>query len=298
MRQWLAAMAEAGRIVSDRPQLWVPGALAWLVTVGWLPLLIAVIRLPPVSELTFLGAGFFVSGAWPWNAIGIVTAALGVGALAFGLSATAEAVLLAMPAGGTVGTRDVWRLFAIGIVAAMPALLTLFVLGISVVVVAPAEFNQPGGTGPIARTLVRLAPVLVVLGVTIVLASAVAAAGGREALRTRASVGRALAAGVRRLVRVGLPSLAQALLAVALRVAFVAFAALLLGVLWAPIGERLDRGEMGPGELLLLVGFVAIWLCLVLGGGALHAWSSLTWSGVLVVPDPATEPSAHRSVSP
>ena len=30
--------------------------------------------------------------------------------------------------------------------------------------------------------------------------------------------------------------------------------------------------------LLLLVGFVAIWLCLLLGAGALHAWASAWWS--------------------
>jgi len=31
-----------------------------------------------------------------------------------------------------------------------------------------------------------------------------------------------------------------------------------------------------PATVLLLVGFVAIWLCLVLGGGAVHAWGSMT----------------------
>ena len=37
---------------------------------------------------------------------------------------------------------------------------------------------------------------------------------------------------------------------------------------------------------LLLVGFVAIWLCLVLAGGALHAWSAATWSRLLAGPPP------------
>jgi len=29
---------------------------------------------------------------------------------------------------------------------------------------------------------------------------------------------------------------------------------------------------------LLLVGFVAIWLCLVAAGGALHGWAATWWS--------------------
>ena len=68
---------------------------------------------------------------------------------------------------------------------------------------------------------------------------------------------------------------------------FLGFYALLLGVLWAPIGTQLAIGggfEIGTG--LLLLGFVAIWLCLVLAGGALHAWSAATWSRLLATDPP------------
>jgi hypothetical protein len=65
------------------------------------------------------------------------------------------------------------------------------------------------------------------------------------------------------------------------RVAYLAVAAIGLRVLWAPIGLRLEAGGMDPAVGLLLVGFVAIWLCLVLGGGALHAWGSTSWTRVL-----------------
>jgi hypothetical protein len=66
-----------------------------------------------------------------------------------------------------------------------------------------------------------------------------------------------------------------------MRLAFAGLAALLLRVLWAPIEERLALNGIDPAAMLLLVGFVAIWLCLVLAGGALHAWGSVSWTGVL-----------------
>ena len=68
---------------------------------------------------------------------------------------------------------------------------------------------------------------------------------------------------------------------------FLGFCALLLGVLWAPIGAQLAVGggfDIATG--LLLLGFVAIWLCLVFAGGALHAWSAATWSRLLATDAP------------
>ena len=52
-------------------------------------------------------------------------------------------------------------------------------------------------------------------------------------------------------------------------------------VLWAPIESRLSEEGFGVAVVLLLVGFVAIWLCLVLAGGALHAWGSVSWTRLL-----------------
>jgi hypothetical protein len=73
----------------------------------------------------------------------------------------------------------------------------------------------------------------------------------------------------------------QATAVIGMRIAYVLLAAVLLRVLWAPIGERLSGAGIDAAVGLLLVGFVAIWLCLVLGGGALHAWGSASWSRVL-----------------
>ena len=58
-----------------------------------------------------------------------------------------------------------------------------------------------------------------------------------------------------------------------------ALATALLRVLWAPIRVELAAGQLvSPQALLLLVGFVAVWLALVLAFGALHAWVSAWWS--------------------
>jgi len=74
----------------------------------------------------------------------------------------------------------------------------------------------------------------------------------------------------------------HAILAFLAQLVFLGFGALLLGVLWVPIGARLaGGGEIDIAIGLLLVGFVAVWLCLVLAGGALHAWSAATWSRLL-----------------
>jgi hypothetical protein len=68
----------------------------------------------------------------------------------------------------------------------------------------------------------------------------------------------------------------------------------LVGVLWAPIGLGLGNGEpIDATVALLLVGFVAIWLCLVLAGGALHAWGSATW-WTLLERRPLTDRAAGR----
>ena len=50
MRRWAAIAVEAGAVVGDRIVIWLPGALAWLCTIGWIPLVVGVT--PPPSEST------------------------------------------------------------------------------------------------------------------------------------------------------------------------------------------------------------------------------------------------------
>ena len=53
----------------------------------------------------------------------------------------------------------------------------------------------------------------------------------------------------------------------------------LLGVLWMPIGDALAAGRLAtPETLLLLLGFVAIWLGLLLVAGAVHVAVSAWWA--------------------
>ncbi len=53
----------------------------------------------------------------------------------------------------------------------------------------------------------------------------------------------------------------------------------LLSVLWLPIAGALDGGRLAtPATLLLLLGFVAIWLGLLLAAGAVHVAVSAWWA--------------------
>ena len=281
MRRWREAAVEAARFVSARPELWVPGALAWLSCVGWLPFLVAVVRPPSVAELTFLGARTVTSGAWPWNAVLMGAVIVTIVLAAFTLTAIANAVLIAQLESRASASSDAARLLAVNLVAALPAVFAVLVVLLAAAVIAPREFNAPDpASGPVLRTLTSLTPYLVLLGVTVVAGGALAAVAGRLVLRARGGLSRALRSAPS--VTLGASSTIHAIAACAIQLAFLGFSTLLLAVLWAPIGVRLDGGgEIEVAIGLLLVGFVAIWLCLILAGGALHAWSAATWSRLL-----------------
>ena len=278
MRSWWTAAGWAAGLVADRPALWLPGALAWTVTVGWLVLVIGVARPPGTAELTFLGAGLYTSGAWPWNVLGLGGLLAGLAALAVLLGALGEAVLLRgrRASAGTVG-----RIAALTAIVATPVLVALLLLGIALVAVAPAEFNAPdSGADPLVRTLGGVLPVVAVVAVLFLAGSTLHAAAARPIAAGSGFVA-ALRTGIGDL-RVAAPAAAlHVLVTTTARLGYLALAATLLRVLWSPIGLQLDVGQIDAGVVLLLVGFVAIWLCLVLGGGALHAWGSVTWSRLL-----------------
>jgi hypothetical protein len=83
------------------------------------------------------------------------------------------------------------------------------------------------------------------------------------------------------LARAGIGAVLQPAAVLVTRVAYLAICGLLLRVLWDPIGLRLAGDGIDAAAMLLLVGFVAIWLCLVLAGGALHAWGTVAWTRLL-----------------
>ncbi|MGH2380356.1 MAG: hypothetical protein ACRDG7_03935 [Candidatus Limnocylindria bacterium] len=281
MRRWREAAVDAARFVSARPELWLPGALAWLSSVGWLPLIVAVARPPSVAELTFLGARIVTSGAWPWNAVLIGAVIVTIVLAAFALTAIANAVLIALLERRAPASSDAARLLAVNLVAALPAVFAMLAVLLAAAVIAPREFNAPDpASGPVLRTIAMLTPYLVLLGVTAMAGGALAAVAGRLALRARGGIAMALRSAPS--VTLGASPTTHAIAACAVQLAFLGSATLLLAVLWAPIGDRLDGGgEIEVAVGLLLVGFVAIWLCLVLAGGALHAWSAATWSRLI-----------------
>ena len=278
MRIWRSGARSAADEVAEHPALWLPGALAWIATVGWLALVIGVARPPTVAELTFLGARIFTSGAWPWNLVAGATGVALVIVVGFLLAAAGEAVLLR---GRRASFADVGRLAVIGLACAAP---TAVVLAAAVAVaagVAPGEFNAPEpGPGPLVRTAFRVAPFLAALVVAASAGAAVHAAAARGVAAGR-GVLPALRDAPRALAEASPAALLLAATLLVARVAYLALAAVLLRVLWAPIGVRLSGEGIGLAAVLLLVGFVAIWLCLVLGGGALHAWGSAAWTRIL-----------------
>jgi hypothetical protein len=282
VRRWLSAVGAAVFVVAGRPATWLPGAVAWTVTVGWLAFVIGVIEPPTTAELTFLGARIFTSGAWPWNAIGIGASLAAAVAAAFGVFALAETVLLR----GRVGTGpELARVVAIGLVCATPALIMALVVVLGIGTLAPVEFNSPDATvGPVVRLLGRLAPFLIGLAVLAMAGAAIHAPAVRRTLQGR-QVSAALREAPGRLGRSGLGALVQPIAVLVVRLAYIGLAATLVRALWAPIGERLASDGIDLAASLLLLGFVAIWLCLVLGGGALHACGSLSWTRVLEAPE-------------
>ena len=299
MDRWLRAALVAADQVADTPALWLPGALSWLVTVGWIPLVAATWR-PTLSSLTFVGSGLFASAAWPWNAVALVAGMLALVVVAFVLAAAAEATLLGALAGRAAGREWMALLLGVAVVTSAPALVMLMAAVLAGAIVAPGEFTAPGtDPGPVARIVMRIAPLLVAVAVAAVSGAALHAAAARRLGRPGVTVVEALGRGAGDLRRAGVAALAQPLAALVLRVVALVLATLLLNVLWAPIGGRLAAGpDAATG--LLLVGFVAVWLCLVLGAGALQAWSSTTWSRILAprapasAPNPAMEVPTHR----
>lgn len=279
MRRWLRAAADAANVVSVSPSTWAYGGLAWAATAGPIALLVAVVPLPTVSELTFAGAGTFVAETWPWNAIGLgaVAVALLLGAIA--MVAIADVAILRAEA----SVASIARASAVTILAMLPALGVAGTLAVTMAGVVTVEFGAPdaGAGGPVARTLARVGPLLAVLVAAALVGSAYGAVARQVVIDPHAgrSVLGAMRAAAGLMRRAGASSAVQAVAAAGMRTAYLAFCAVLLVVLWAPIGQGLRFGRgFGPSEGALLVGFVAIWLCLVAGGGAVHAWGTLAWA--------------------
>lgn len=286
-RWWRRGLAAAA-MVADRPELWLPGALVSLLFAGWLPFVLVVVPLPGPGDLPFMAAAIRGSPLFPWN-IALGLAGLGIVLLiGYLLAAAAEALLLARTAGGRATRRSAVAalpgMVAVLMAASLPAAAAAGLLALRVVSVAPAVFQSPDvGGGPILRTLVAVAPFGALLGAALFVSQLI----GAPALRRLATPATArpptaldaLRGSVGDLARRPVQLAATAALTLLAHVAYLAFVFLLLSVLWRPIAAELSAGlTFDPVVPALLVGFVAIWICLVLGAGALHAWASAWWS--------------------
>ncbi len=305
MHAWLARAGVAARLAADHGELWVPAALAWVAFLGWLPFLLAVARPPDEGDLTVFGAGLATSGDWPANAIRLGAGLLLLALIANALVAIGEAGLLRLLDGRPAeqsgaallaAARRLWIAQLTGSLPAVAALLALLTAGIAAAV---GELQSPDiGGSAWMRVAVRVAPFGVALLVAVVAGQAFVAAAGRRLPRDGiARSGHPLAGALRDLAHRPVARLGVALASLALQLAYLIVSLLLLRVLWAPIGEALADGRATTSAApLLLVGFVAIWLCLVLVGGALHAFVAAWWSLELAA-DTREEPSVREEAA-
>jgi hypothetical protein len=298
---WLRHAGEAARVAAERGDLWLPGALGALTYLAWLPLVVTVAVPPRTSDLAFLGASLFSSELFPLNVLLIaVLAALGV-VVACLVAAFAEAALLRAAGLGTPNrsmTRELEVVFSVVLVAILPAVAVAAALASGIAAVAPAEFGAPDLGIPLAlRIAARLAPLLVAFAVLAWLGQALGGVAIRRAVGPAAlPVGAALKAAARELVEHPVRRLGLALASFIADLLAVGLAVALLRVLWPPIAADLAGGQLiSPSALLLLVGFVAIWLAITLAFGALHAWVSTWWSLELGADGAAARPEAQEA---
>lgn len=303
MHAWLSRAGLAARVAAGHGELWLPAALAWVTFLGWLPFVLAVARAPDEGDLTVFGAAMATSGDWPLNAVRLGAGLVFLALVANALVALGEAGLLSLLEGPADMSRSALlvaarRLWIVQLLGALPAVAAFVTLSAASAAAAIGELQSPDiGGSAWMRVAGRVAPYAVALLLAILAGQAFVAAAARRLAPDRAApfgdavIGALRDLGHRPAWRIGL-----AAAAFGLQAAYLLFCALLLRVLWAPIEEALVEGRATTsGSPLLLVGFVAIWLCLVLAGGAVHAFVAAWWSlelGAGRTPEPAAREEA------
>jgi hypothetical protein len=282
MRDWLQAAGAAWRTVSERSDLWLPGALGHLLFLGWLPLLVAVAHPPEADDLAFLGVRLVAASAFPWNVVALVVAMVGALLLLILLAAVVEVVLTAAVArrpGTAAGATATVAVMSVILVAAIPVAGAALALALGIVSVAPDLFlATPSLIEIIGRLLSALWPLIAVLAVLLLLAQTFGAVAIRQVMHRVGPAG-ALSAAARDLARHPARRLATAAVGMVGDLAALAISVALLSVLWAPIGADLAAGRLlRPATLALLLGFVAIWFALVLTAGVMRTWLTAWWT--------------------
>ena len=284
MRAWLREGAAAARIAADRADLWPAGALASLTFLGWLPLLLAVARVD-VGDVTFLASDLRKSSAYPANVIALGAAVVAGAMLLCLLAAMAETALtraaFASQRARTTFAEGALQGLTVILACALPAALAMAALLLGTAAMAPEEFQAPDLGVPLPLRLAGdLAPFLAAFVLAVLVGQAIGGAALRRVSAPEPQpVSLALARSARELIRQPAQRLGLALAGLVADVLALALTYAVLRVLWAPIASDLDAGRLArPDTLLLLVGFVAIWLALLLAAGALHVMLSAWWA--------------------
>lgn len=283
MTAWLRRGAAAAALIGERSDLWPAGALAAMAYLGWLPLLLAVAP-PRVPDLVDLGRRLITSGSYPANVVALAVALTAGFLLLCLIAALAEVALrrALRPARGDGPDpgRSTLTAMAVMLLACVPVLLAAAWLTVQAIGNAPAVYMAPGGEASvITRLAATVVPQIGAVGAAALIGQAAGGLVLRHALRAGdGRIGSAIRAAGRDMTRRPGAWFGVAL-AGWLKDALLLLAGwALLAALWAPIAERLGPGLLSsPQVLVLLVGFVAIWLLLLLAGGALHAWISAWW---------------------
>ncbi|HEX5578537.1 MAG TPA: hypothetical protein VFY43_02610, partial [Candidatus Limnocylindria bacterium] len=228
-------------------------------------------------------------GAFPLNVMGLAAAVVAIFALLCLASATAQVALLRSAAAPDPArpplARAALTAFTIVLLAALPAIAALVALLAGLVSVAPDAFQSPDTSTPV---LLRLAGPLVPFLLLFVVMLLAGQAFGGTALRVAhgvsvtdpaPSLAAVLSRAGRDLLRRPWSAFGVVLGGLVLDLAALVVTIALLGVLWMPIGAALGAGRLAtPETLLLLLGFVAIWLGLLLVAGAVHVAVSAWWA--------------------
>ncbi|MGZ6255704.1 MAG: hypothetical protein ACXWMB_01640, partial [Candidatus Limnocylindria bacterium] len=274
-----------------------PGPTAWRIAVAPKACPIHVRTASAASR----GASLFTSDLFPLNVLLIATLAALAILLGCLVAALAEASLLRAAGLGTPDrslARELEVTFSLILVAVLPAVAVAAALASGIAAVAPAEFGAPDLGIPLAlRIAARLAPLLAALAVLTWIGQAFGATAIRHAVGPGAvSIGAAIKASLRDLIGQPLRRLGLALVSLLADLVGLVLAVVLLRGLWPPIASELGRGQLvSPPALLLLVGFVAIWLVIVLAFGALHVWVSTWWSLEMGADGEAARPGAQEA---
>lgn len=296
MTGWLRRGAAAASLAGERGELWPPATLASLVYLGW-PLLLVVLAPPNGNDLEYFGVSLVTSGTYPANVIALCVAAVSGFVLLLLAAAAAEIALVGMLTRRTVesASRTALSGVAILLLATVPVMVALIALVLDIVAVAPGVYISPDIQTPI---LLRLAEAVLPYLVGVAVAILIGQVLGGMALRLAISnggrdAGPAIRKSLRRLGRRPWGPFGVALVGWLKDLLLAGGSYLLLRAVWAPVSDRLTAGPLArPETLLLLVGFVGIWLVLLVVSGALHAFVSAWWFMEL---SPEAEPTAAPS---